>query len=376
MQLLKKSAWLMFVPILFACKPEKEKSISGTITNLPKSTLISLYELNPNKMDLVDSVRTSDGNFAFDPVINEPTYFRIQLPDRTFVNIIMKPGEKIRITSDYSTFGDQYVVEGSEESKLLQSYNKIVKDNFLQREELNTEYQNNINHPKIDSLIKVYGEKYNALISDLEKRTMQLIDTAPATFVALSAVEQLDKDKYFAYYLKVDSAFAQKYPESKYFKSFHERVQKMKKLAPGVPAPDIVLPDVKGNTRRLSDLKGKYVLIDFWASWCKPCRAENPNVVRLYKKYNSKGFEIFSVSLDGLPHQPNPKELWLQAIKEDGLIWPNHVSDLQGWNSPVVAIYEIQGIPFTVLVGPDGNIIAKNLRGKSLEDKLKEIFGE
>lgn len=167
-----------------------------------------------------------------------------------------------------------------------------------------------------------------------------------------------------------------KYPESKYFKSFHERVQKMKKLAPGVPAPDIVLPDVKGNTRRLSDLKGKYVLIDFWASWCKPCRAENPNVVRLYKKYNSKGFEIFSVSLDGLPQQPNPKELWLQAIKEDGLIWPNHVSDLQGWNSPVVAIYEIQGIPFTVLVGPDGNIIAKNLRGKSLEDKLKEIFGE
>ena len=141
-------------------------------------------------------------------------------------------------------------------------------------------------------------------------------------------------------------------------------------LIPGMEAPDIVMTDRDGNTRKLSDLRGKVVLIDFWASWCRPCRMENPNVVRLYRRYLSKGFDIFSVSLD------NNRDAWLKAIEDDHLTWSNHVSDLRGWSSAAGRLYGIQSIPATVLVGRDGKILARNLRGEELENKLKEIFAE
>ncbi len=136
------------------------------------------------------------------------------------------------------------------------------------------------------------------------------------------------------------------------------------------PAPEISLNDPNGNELHLSDLRGKYVLIDFWASWCAPCRKENPNVVRLYKKFKAKGFTVFSVSLD------NDKQAWVDAIQKDGLIWNTHVSDLLQWESPMPELYGFQGIPHTVLINPEGNIIGVGLRGAELEQKLEEIFAK
>jgi thiol-disulfide isomerase/thioredoxin len=138
----------------------------------------------------------------------------------------------------------------------------------------------------------------------------------------------------------------------------------------GKTAPEISLKNPMGITLKLSSLRGKYVLIDFWASWCGPCRKENPNVVRLYKKYKDKGFTIFSVSLDQDP------QAWKAAIGADGLEWPNHVSDLLGWNSSMPALYGFNGIPHTVLIDKEGKIIATGLRGPTLEQKLVELFGK
>ena len=140
--------------------------------------------------------------------------------------------------------------------------------------------------------------------------------------------------------------------------------------------PEISLPSPSGEIKNLSSLRGKVVLIDFWASWCRPCRMENPNVVKAYNKYNKKGFEVFSVSLDGMPQQANPKQDWINAIKNDGLIWENHVSDLKGWGSEVLPVFQFQGIPYTLLVDREGKIIGENLRGNALENKLAEIFNE
>ena len=137
----------------------------------------------------------------------------------------------------------------------------------------------------------------------------------------------------------------------------------------GNPAPEIALPNPQGDTLRLSSLKGKYVLIDFWASWCGPCRRENPNVVRVYNEYKDKGFEILGVSLD------RSKAPWEKAIQQDGLTWL-HVSDLNYFNGEAAQTYGVHAIPHTVLVDPDGNIAAKNLRGKALENKLAQIFAE
>jgi peroxiredoxin len=141
------------------------------------------------------------------------------------------------------------------------------------------------------------------------------------------------------------------------------------KFAPGMTPPEIELPSPAGDNLKLSDLKGKVVLIDFWASWCGPCRKENPNVKKLYSKYNRKGFEIFGVSLD------SDKARWVKAINDDGLEWL-HVSDLRKWQSVAAKEYSVSAIPQTFLIDRDGTIIARGLRGAALESKLAEVFGE
>ncbi len=136
-----------------------------------------------------------------------------------------------------------------------------------------------------------------------------------------------------------------------------------------MPAPDISLPGPDGKNHALSNLKGKVVLLDFWASWCGPCRRANPHVVETYKKYKDKGFEVFSVSLD----RPDGKQNWIDAIAKDGLLWDNHVSDLQFWSSAPAAVYGVRSIPKTFLIGRDGKIVALNPR-EQLEEELLKVL--
>ncbi|HUR67460.1 MAG TPA: TlpA disulfide reductase family protein, partial [Chitinophagaceae bacterium] len=137
----------------------------------------------------------------------------------------------------------------------------------------------------------------------------------------------------------------------------------------GQQAPEIALPDPAGKEIKLSSFRGKYVLVDFWASWCGPCRAENPNVVKAYNKYKDKNFTILGVSLD----QPGKKDAWMKAVMDDGLTW-TQVSDLSWWSSPVVPLYRIESIPYNVLVDPSGKIVGESLRGADLERKLDEVL--
>jgi peroxiredoxin len=184
----------------------------------------------------------------------------------------------------------------------------------------------------------------------------------------IQAVNYLDSDSDFAFVDSVAYVVESDVAESRIKKEFIERIEKLRKLAIGSQAPEIELPDPDGNPLRLSSFRGKYVLIDFWAAWCGPCRREMPNVVRMYQKYGGGNFEIFGVSLD------RRKEDWLKAIQDDGLKWPQ-VSDLQYFNSEAARDYNIDAIPATYLIDREGKIIDKNLRGKALEDKLAEIFG-
>ena len=194
-----------------------------------------------------------------------------------------------------------------------------------------------------------------------------------ANFVA---VEQLDKDTDFEFFLMVTDNLKEVTPESSFYKNLSSRVNAMRSTAIGQMAPEIILPDLKGEEVKLSDTRGQYVLLDFWASWCKPCRAESPNLVKAYEKYQSKGFTIFSVSLDGLPQQgANSANLWNQAIVQDKLNWKYHASDLKGWQSSAGQAYNVRSIPFSLLIDKDGKIIAKNLRGQSLQAELSSIFG-
>ena len=186
-------------------------------------------------------------------------------------------------------------------------------------------------------------------------------------YASMIAIQGLDPDRFGDTYRSLADGLLKKYPKDKSVMMFRDAVNKMLGTTIGSKAPEIVLPSPDGKEIALSSLRGKVVLIDFWASWCGPCRKEMPNVVRAYAKYKSKGFEIYGVSLD------KEKGNWVEAIEEEGITWPQ-VSDLLYWQSSVISLYAIEGIPYTVLLDREGTIIAKNLRGEELDEKLAEVL--
>jgi peroxiredoxin len=211
-------------------------------------------------------------------------------------------------------------------------------------------------------------EKFISLQTSNGKQIKRVIRTNPGAFVSTFATASLiNPEEDFAFADSMTALFEKSMPESPYTKALATKLGALRNVTVGNAAPDISLPNPEGKSVSLSSLRGKYVLIDFWASWCGPCRQENPNVVRMYQKYKDKGFEIFGVSLD------ESREKWLKAIAMDKLTWP-HVSDLKGWSSAAAQLYNVQAIPQTLLLDKEGRIIAKNLRGKALEDKLASLL--
>ena len=229
-------------------------------------------------------------------------------------------------------------------------------------------------------------DSLNSLQQDFIATAKEFIAERKNSIVALSALQNINPVDNIELYKDLEASVSQISPNSGYVKNLQSTIKRAEEqiklqaaeaeknarmdaiLGIGKPAPNIAMNQPNGKMAQLSDLKGKVVLIDFWASWCRPCRMENPNVVKLYKKYKNKGFEIFGVSLD------KSKQAWENAIKADNLTW-THVSDLQLWNNAAAQLYGVSSIPATFLIDAEGNILAKNLRGIALEKKLEEIFG-
>ena len=227
---------------------------------------------------------------------------------------------------------------------------------------------------RADSLSRQMEKPYEAMIKAYSDVVAQKVKANTNSFASVMAVQQLNPEDYIDVYIALDKGLAAKYPNNADVVKFHSVVEqdqmmvnRTKAIATGAEAPEINLPMPNDKPLALSSLRGKVVLIDFWASWCGPCRKEMPNVKRIYEKYKSKGFEIYGVSLD------KDRDDWVAAISKDGLTWPQ-VSDLAYWQCKAAQDYAVQAIPFTVLIDKNGKILAKNLRGAELEAKIAEVL--
>ena len=226
---------------------------------------------------------------------------------------------------------------------------------------------------------QIAGKKdFDALKDRLNKYVQQTVREHKKDPIGLMALEHMDLSANRVLAQQVIDSTRTLMGHSMAHRTLSQRVTKQRKprqtnqrnaqIKPGMAMPDITLQDPDGQSRSLSDLRGKVVLVDFWASWCGPCRRENPNVVRAWNEYNNRGFEVFSISLD------KDVSKWKRAIEQDGLIWPYHISDLRGWNSVASAQYGISSIPHAILIDKDGTVVATHLRGNQLETELEKLL--
>jgi thiol-disulfide isomerase/thioredoxin len=271
------------------------------------------------------------------------------------------------ITISTKTYLSEALVKGSQVVNDFYNYTQQVKDITALDNQLGMTYYN-FAIAKNAGVTNKLMEMSKVLVSIYNDAQLAFIQKNPASPVSIYFVkEALSTDLDAA---KAGPMFQMLSPEMKNSSSGKELaalIEVGKRSMVGVSATDFSQPSPQGVSISLSSFKGKYVLVDFWASWCGPCRAESPNLVKAYDKYKSRGFEIFSVSLD------DKKDKWLKAVKDDGYTWPQ-VGDLKGWENEVSALYGISSIPFNFLVDPNGVIVARNLRGEDLENKLVEIF--
>ena len=343
--------------------------ITGTINNPFIDEMVVVEKLTGSSIETVDTISfKSNGKFIAFLEVNEPAFFRFNFFNRQFVNLILTGTEKeISIEVDGDRPTGLAVVKGSEDTELLEAISK-AEDKRRSDEKL-------LNDEALQARMNGDGQTFNEIVAqyhkvDAKNRKVlkEKIWEAAPSLAAIFGVNYLDLENDIAFIDSLSQKFNESLADHPFTISLTNRLEAYKKLAVGADAPEISLPSPDGELVSLSSLKGNYVLIDFWAAWCRPCRAENPNVVRLYKKYQNKNFEILGVSLD------RTKNAWVKAIEDDGLIW-KHVSDLKYFNSQAAQSYRVDAIPATYLIGPDGKILAKGLRGESLKAKLEEIFG-
>ena len=365
---------VMLSLIIVACNSQpsdpakgSEILISGKVNNKVTGD-ISIEGIRDQKFVNLKNIKLNEDNsFSTSLKVDEPGLYRINFFNKQMAFLVLDENHsEVNIVADGDQPNGSLEIKGSKDTDYLIEIQKLRGGLQKYAEEINPEFvkaNQEGNQERMEALQMQYMEKEKE-INGLVKEKVRGMGNS---LTALLVTQELDPNADFSFMDEIAQKFKKSLPNSTFTRQLVERVDKLRKLAIGKQAPEITLEDPEGNMVSLSSLRGNYVMIDFWAAWCRPCRAENPNVVALYEKYNPKGFEVFGVSLD------RKKEDWVRAIEQDGLSW-TQVSDLQYFNSAAAQLYNVQAIPATYLLDPDGKIIAKNLRGIALRKKLEELF--
>ena len=354
----KNQILIITIFCFFACIFSAQAGIKGVIINGTPGDSLSLVDPFARQAPALEkTILGKKGSFEFQYTPADIGFYYITFSNGQSILVVLKPGNSGQIDVNFSTGIIEKVVD-SKENTLLKSFQEMNMG-FAKRQQ------------EINQAANKTTEQKQSEEQSIEKEKLQTIGNMllanANNYASAALVEYLPADDFVTIHDSVLSILIKLHPENYIVKAKYQEITVKKKLALGYPAPEITLQDTAGNLFSLSSLRGKVVLIDFWASWCRPCRMENPNMVKLYQNYKQYGFDILGVSLD------QSKGNWISAIEKDELPW-NHISDLKGWQSAAGAAYGVRSIPFTVLVDKKGNIIAKGLRGQVLEEKIREVL--
>lgn len=343
--------------------------VSGAIFNSGEDSIFIAQFYGTHYTDFTGVPLDKDGNFHISTELPAPDYYVLRLGNE-HLNLILRDKTELKIYGDGQQLDSHVNYIGSDETQAMNEYVRMLKEWAERRELAVKEIQ--AAPEKRDQVNQAMTAEYNKFKS-MQQSFIGRNQNSAALYPVLN---QIDPSNDFFSYQSLVKQLSTAFGDSPTIKNVERRFEQLKqqrlandKLAPGKMAPDFEELKTDGTTMKLSDLRGQVVLLDFWASWCGPCRRENPAVVKLYNEYKEDGFTVMSVSLDKV------KSSWLAAIEKDGLIWPHHVSDLQHWSSKAAKLYGVRGIPFTVLIDAEGKIVKTKLRGAALEAELKRIFG-
>ncbi len=363
--------WLLFVSIIiFSCSENKEPNkstalIDAEILNLPKGTTIFLTRVDISGPKSIDSVIADEnGKFILEAPANDENLFLLLVGEKR-LPVFLEHGKHF-LKANFNELPGSFLYSDSPLTSMLKKVEGIRQDFDLKSRSLQEEFQIAMisqNKDKADSV----ENRFTILLKSNKTKIKDLIDSMGPGPVSHLATSMLSVDEDLSYLDSLAIRFEKEKPKAAFTLKLLKYLELPRKLSFGKMAPDFSQPDPNGKEIKLSQFKGNWVLLDFWASWCKPCRAENPGLVENYNKFKSKGFKVFSVSLDA------EKGAWMKAMVADKMYWA-HCSDLKGWENDVARQYGISSIPASFLINPQGQIVARNLHNKELAVKLSEVL--